>query len=75
MSATLQGQVSSIWEKALGREIEANESFFAAGGDSLAFIMMTLTLTQEFGVNLSKDDLLENPTIRGVTSALVRALA
>ena len=67
MHATLQ----RIWSQCLGVEtVAAGDNFFDIGGDSLVAIGVAMTASHE-GVELTPQDLYDNPTLAALTDAIV----
>lgn len=61
-----QAAVRDIWRELLSRdEVGVTESFFDAGGDSLAAQRLVLALEKRLGVRLSVRDIVGAPTIAG----------
>ena len=67
MEATLQ----RIWSQCLGVEsVATGDNFFELGGDSLVAIGVAMTASHE-GVELTPQDLYENPTLAALADTLV----
>ena len=66
--------VLEAWELALGEPAAGDdEDFFDAGGDSLAFLQLTVTLEERTGAKLPVGDVLADPTPTGIAALLRRA--
>ncbi|MGK9417187.1 SDR family NAD(P)-dependent oxidoreductase [Pseudomonas cedrina] len=59
---TLRSQLSRIWTKVLGVDIDDEASFLKLGGDSLGAIKVVLEVNKALGVKLSPKDMLETKT-------------
>ena len=71
MEATLQ----RIWALCLGvGSIDRNANFFDLGGDSLVAISVAMAASHE-GLDLTPQDLYDNPTVAGLAKALVARYA
>lgn len=69
--ATLQ----RVWEQCLGvGSIDPNANFFDLGGDSLMAISIAMTAANE-GLNITPQDLYENPTLASLTTAIDASFA
>jgi len=71
----VERQIAEVWARVLGRSVlpGKNESFFAIGGDSLAWARMTAMLESEMGVDvrlLAPPLLLASPTITVLTDVV-----
>lgn len=61
----IEKKLVEIWQDVLGHEnIGVQESFFEIGGHSLNAIMMMMRLRKEYSINVSLDDIYNNPSIR-----------
>ena len=49
-----------------------DDSFFALGGDSLLFAALHSALEESFGLFISIEDILKNPSIQGIAAMLAR---
>ena len=71
MEATLQ----RIWAQCLGvGSVDRNANFFDLGGDSLVAISVAMAASHE-GLDLTPQDLYDNPTVAGLAKALVARYA
>ena len=69
--AQMQATLQRIWSQCLGVEsVAAGDNFFEIGGDSLVAIGVAMTASHE-GVELTPQDLYDNPTLAALTDALV----
>jgi acyl transferase domain-containing protein len=69
-------QVLSLWRTMLGNpDIDADTSFFAAGGESLLFIRMVSRVQRTFGVAVSVADLSSAPTPRTLATQITEVRA
>ncbi|MEI7913510.1 MAG: beta-ketoacyl synthase N-terminal-like domain-containing protein [Mycobacteriaceae bacterium] len=69
--AQTQVTLHRIWSQCLGVEtIDPGDDFFEIGGDSLVAIGVAMTASHE-GVELTPQDLYDNPTLAALTDALV----
>ena len=67
----MQATLHRIWSQCLGVEtVAAGDNFFEIGGDSLVAIGVAMTASHE-GVELTPQDLYDNPTLSALTEALV----
>jgi hypothetical protein len=69
----LHALVLTTWEDAIG-EPAAHDAvdFFDAGGNSLSFLQLTMTLEEYTGTRLPVADVLADPTPSGITALLHR---
>jgi acyl carrier protein len=69
----LRALVLEAWANALGAPAAGDdEDFFDAGGDSLAFLQMTVTVEERTGLRLPVADVLAAPTPAGIVALLAR---
>ncbi|MGV0993964.1 MAG: type I polyketide synthase [Mycobacterium sp.] len=69
--AQMQTTLRRIWSQCLGVEsVAAGDNFFEIGGDSLVAIGVAMTASHE-GVELTPQDLYDNPTLSALTDAIV----
>ena len=69
--AQMQSALQRIWSQCLGVEsVAAGDNFFEIGGDSLVAIGVAMTASHE-GVELTPQDLYDNPTLAALTDAIV----
>lgn len=69
-------QVLTLWRSMLGDpDIDADTSFYAAGGESLLFIRMVSRVQRTFGVTVPVGDLASSPTPRTLAAQLTEARA
>ena len=69
--AQMQATLQRIWSQCLGVEsVASSDNFFDIGGDSLVAIGVAMTASHE-GVELTPQDLYDNPTLEALTDALV----
>lgn len=69
--AQMQSTLHRIWSQCLGVEsVAPGDNFFEIGGDSLVAIGVAMTASHE-GVELTPQDLYDNPTLSALTDALV----
>jgi aspartate racemase len=69
----LEATLLALFSQALdGRTVAADESFFDAGGDSLAAVRLTITIERETGVELPLATLFARPTVAELASELRR---
>jgi amino acid adenylation domain-containing protein len=75
--AGAQLAVTGIWQAVLSgdAEIDLDENFFDAGGDSLMLMSVHQRLQDDFGVTLSLVDLFNQSTIRKQSALVERLLA
>lgn len=67
----MQATLHRIWSQCLGVEsVAPGDNFFDIGGDSLVAIGVAMTASHE-GVELTPQDLYDNPTLSALTEALV----
>ncbi len=69
--AQMQATLQRIWSQCLGVEsVSPGDNFFEIGGDSLVAIGVAMTASHE-GVELTPQDLYDNPTLAALTDAIV----
>ena len=69
--AQMRATLNRIWSQCLGVEsVAPGDNFFDIGGDSLVAIGVAMTASHE-GVELTPQDLYDNPTLSALTEALV----
>ena len=69
--AQMHATLHRIWSQCLGVEsVAAGDNFFDIGGDSLVAIGVAMTASHE-GVELTPQDLYDNPTLAALTDAIV----
>lgn len=75
--AGAQSGVTGIWQTVLSgnAELDLDENFFDAGGDSLMLMSVHKRLQDDFGVTLSLVDLFSQSTIRKQSALVERLLA
>ena len=67
----IEATLANLWRQLLQQEsIGIHDSFFDLGGDSLLAVRLMDQIQQQFEQNLPLSDLLLNPTIAGLASAL-----
>ena len=67
----MRATLNRIWSQCLGVEsVSPGDNFFDIGGDSLVAIGVAMTASHE-GVELTPQDLYDNPTLSALTEALV----
>ncbi len=60
----IEKALSSLWIEATGnREVDPEQGFFAAGGDSLAALRLVAAVRERFAVPISARDLFATPTL------------
>jgi phthiocerol/phenolphthiocerol synthesis type-I polyketide synthase E len=71
----LEATLQRIWALCLGvGSIDRNANFFDVGGDSLVAISVAMAASHE-GLDLTPQDLYDNPTVAGLAKALVARYA
>ena len=69
-------QVLTLWRSMLGNpDIDADTSFYAAGGESLLFIRMVSRVQRTFGITVPVADLASSPTPRTLAAQITEAQA
>ena len=69
---SLRHALARIWEEVLERpQVELDENFFAAGGDSLRAVRVMAKIETALGVALPADMMLRAPTIDGLARAVL----
>lgn len=59
--------IVEIFRRVLGTpEVDADSDFFELGGDSLLATRVLSAIARDFGVELSYEDFLENPSAEGL---------
>jgi oxalate---CoA ligase len=67
----LQHELLRIWREVLAvNDIGIDDSFFAAGGDSILATTLMLRITREMGSRLSLVDFMDAPTIAGMAERI-----
>jgi acyl-coenzyme A synthetase/AMP-(fatty) acid ligase len=62
----MESKLASLWAEMLRVErVGRHDNFFALGGHSLLAVRVAARIQQEFGVNVSTNDLFTNPVISG----------
>jgi acyl carrier protein len=71
----LEAEIASIWQDVLGLEqVGIRDDFIELGGHSLLAIQLTSRIRQQFEVELSVATFYNQPTVEGVSSAMIEAL-
>jgi acyl carrier protein len=74
MRGALEFEIANIWKEILGvQDVALDEDFFELGGTSLHAARVVTKTRAAFGVKLSAQTLLENPTL-GAFAAQVGAV-
>lgn len=62
----------SMVELAVGSDakISTEDNLFTAGMDSLAIVQLSALIEKEYGINLTVEDMVKNPTVQGVAHLL-----
>ncbi|HTL17813.1 MAG TPA: phosphopantetheine-binding protein, partial [Patescibacteria group bacterium] len=61
-------RLASIWQEVLSvSQVGIDEDFFELGGDSLSATRAFARTNQSFGTNLTLREMLDHPTIRGIS--------
>ena len=69
--AQMHSTLQRIWSQCLGVEsVASGDNFFEIGGDSLVAIGVAMTASHE-GIELTPQDLYDNPTLAALTDAIV----
>lgn len=67
-------QLLPLWQEATGSlDIDPQEGFFAAGGDSLAALRLVAAVRERFGIPFSARDLFAMPTLRALAQQVEAA--
>jgi acyl-CoA synthetase (AMP-forming)/AMP-acid ligase II/thioesterase domain-containing protein/acyl carrier protein len=66
--ATLAGRLESVWSEVLGlrRPVRPEDHFFELGGDSLRALSLHQRLAEAFGVRVTSEAFVADPTFRGL---------
>ncbi|MEW4570861.1 amino acid adenylation domain-containing protein [Tautonia sp. JC769] len=64
--------VARVWHDVLGRDVDIDDDFFEAGGDSLSAMDVLGRLQRQTGVALSIGSMMQRPTVAGLAEALAR---
>jgi acyl carrier protein len=68
----LEAEIAAILSETLGKEkIGVKDNFFDLGGHSILAIKVVSKLRKSFGVELELKNLFENPTVEGLSSAII----
>lgn len=71
----LEAELADIWQDLLGFEqIGIEDNFFKLGGDSLQAIQLSMAVRDKYNINLSVNNIFDEPTIKGLAEKL-RAFA
>jgi len=71
--ASVQEIIAAIWCRQLGlREVDPHANFFNLGGTSLMMFDVIVAIDQALSVDLSPLNLLESPTVAGLTECVAR---
>ncbi|WJY14214.1 AMP-binding protein [Pectobacteriaceae bacterium CE90] len=74
--AGLETSIAHIAQQILKQEsINADDSFFELGGDSIASMQLAARLEQEFGVEIRMEWVLDNPTVTGLANIIAAELS
>lgn len=57
-------EIKFLWKKYTLSENDVNTDFFDAGGDSLSAIHMIVDIKNAYGVQISLENFMKNPTIQ-----------
>lgn len=69
----IEPRLLAIWQKLFNRPtLNANDDFFALGGDSLLAIQLTLEVQERFGFNMSAAELLQAPTVATLAALIAQ---
>ena len=61
-----------IWREFLKiRQIGIHDNFFELGGDSLMMVAMTVRINEVLSINLSVEDLFQNPTVEKLAKIIL----
>jgi hypothetical protein len=70
-------EIAGVWADVLGSRMHGplgvGDDFFALGGHSLSLMRVAGLLAERFGVDVSLGELFDDPTILGMTAAVLRA--
>ena len=70
-TSELEAELAEIWQDLLGFEqIGIEDNFFKLGGDSLQAIQLSMTIRDKFNINLSVNNIFDEPTIKGLAEKL-----
>ncbi|WP_236575791.1 MULTISPECIES: non-ribosomal peptide synthetase [Paenibacillus] len=68
-------EVAALWGEVLGlARVDACESFFTSGGDSLKAVLLQAKLERQFGISVPVTLLFERPTVRGQAEWIEQAV-
>ncbi|ACS86843.1 AMP-binding protein [Musicola paradisiaca] len=71
----LESTIAHIVQQILKREhINADDSFFELGGDSIAAMQLAARLEQEYEMNIRLEWVLDNPTVAGLANIIAAEL-
>ncbi|WP_320069449.1 polyketide synthase [Micromonospora sp. RTGN7] len=65
---TVERRIAAGWREVLGRTPDADDSFFALGGDSLSAARLSGVLATRFGITLPVVDMFQAPTLRAMAA-------
>jgi FkbH-like protein/FkbM family methyltransferase len=67
---SLEGALSRLWRKVLGRRVGIDDSFFEAGGTSLKAVELVVMIRKELSRSVSVVSIFECPTVRLLAARL-----
>lgn len=71
----IQKRIYNVWKEILDEDIlEINISFFEYGGNSINVIKMIKKIKENFAVNISIDQFMQDPTICGLETLIVHKI-
>ncbi len=74
--SVVEQAIAGIWQELLGHDrFGADETFLAAGGDSLLAMRVLTRVRQQLGVDVALPDFLRAPTVAGLAEAVERQRA
>ncbi|KKD61765.1 hypothetical protein RN22_03865 [Grimontia sp. AD028] len=67
----VEHKIASIWKDMFAtEEVCINQSFFAAGGNSISAVKLVAMIEQNLGMTVSLQTLFTNPTIKGIAASV-----
>jgi len=72
-ATAIAAELTRLWESWLGGPIDPRSHFIDLGGHSLLAVQLIIRVRELFGVEVALDTFLDNPSITGLTQAILNA--
>ncbi|TNF35077.1 MAG: hypothetical protein EP312_04610, partial [Gammaproteobacteria bacterium] len=72
-ASAIAAELTRLWESWLGGPIDPRSHFIDLGGHSLLAVQLIIRVRELFGVEVALDTFLDNPSITGLTQAILDA--